>query len=123
TSPPSRCATSCATSESRRWRTSWPRLRPTRSCADDWNVSSKSAEMLARVDTANRAFATLLAVVVAASLVIGVIGCCVIAVVSYRLGTNGLSALDKPGTVPALVLLGLLSAGAILGGRTLRHQS
>src|SRR5882672_9070869 len=99
---------SCATSESRRWRTSWLRPTPTRGCADDWNGCSKSAEMHARFDSANRAFATLLAVVVAASLVIGVIGCCVIAVVVYRIGANGFSALDKPGTVSALVLLGLL---------------
>src|SRR5207249_11149351 len=49
---------------------------------------------------------------------LGLIGCCVIGVVLYRFGNDGLNAVDKPGTVPALVLLGLLGTGTILGSRT-----
>jgi len=78
---------------------------------------------LARIDTANRSFIALLALVIAASLVAGLIGCCVIGVVLYRFGNDGLRAIDKPGTVPALVLLGLFGAGTILGTRTLRRQA
>ena len=63
--------------------------------------------MLARIDTANRSFISLLALVIAAALVAGLIGCCVIGVVLYRFGNDGLNAVDKPGTVPALFLLGL----------------
>ena len=58
--------------------------------------------MRARIDTANRSFISLLALVIAASLVAGLIGCCVIGVVLYRFGNDGLNAVDKPGTVPAL---------------------
>ena len=79
--------------------------------------------MRARIDTANRSFISLLALVIAASLVAGLIGCCVIGVVLYRFGNDGLNAVDKPGTVPALFLLGLLGTGTILGSRTLRRQA
>jgi Zn-dependent protease with chaperone function len=79
--------------------------------------------VLSRVDTANRSFAALLAVVIGAAIVAGLIGCCVIAVVTYRFGQDGLSAIDKPGTLPALVLLALFGSGAVLGSRALRRQS
>lgn len=79
--------------------------------------------MLSRVDTANRSFAALLGVVIGAAIVAGLIGCCVIGVVTYRVGEDGLSAIDKPGTAPALVLLALFGSGAILGSRALRRQS
>jgi Zn-dependent protease with chaperone function len=79
--------------------------------------------VLGRIDTANRSFIALLALVIAASLVAGLIGCCVIGVVLYRFGNDGLNAVDKAGTVPALVLLGLFGAGAVLGSRTLRRQA
>ena len=71
--------------------------------------------MLSRVDTATRSFAALLGVVIGAAIVAGLIGCCVIGVVTYRFGEDGLSAIDKPGTAPALVLLALFGSGAILG--------
>ena len=79
--------------------------------------------MVSRVDTANRSFAALLAVVIGAAIVAGLIGCCVIGVVTYRFGQDGVSAIDKPGTLPALVLLALFGSGTILGSRALRRQS
>jgi len=75
-----------------------------------------------RLDTANRSFLTLIGLVVAASVVIGLLGCCVIGVVIYRLSTGGLSGLSAPGTFPALVLMALLVVGGIRANRALRRQ-
>jgi Zn-dependent protease with chaperone function len=77
---------------------------------------------MVRVDRANRSFAALLAVVVGAAVVVGLVCCCVIGVVTYRFGRDGWDAVNKPGTVPALVLLALLGSGTVLGGRALRRQ-
>ncbi|TML89741.1 MAG: M56 family metallopeptidase [Actinobacteria bacterium] len=78
--------------------------------------------MSVRLDTANRSFLLLLVLVVAASIVIGFLGCCVIGVVIYRVSTRGTHALTAPGTVPALVLIALLAVGAVRANRVLRRQ-
>src|SRR5437588_11762836 len=75
-----------------------------------------------RLDTANRSFLAVMALVIAASVVIVLLGCCVIGVATYRLSTDGLGGLTKPGTLPALVLLGMLAIGGGRANRVLRTQ-
>jgi Zn-dependent protease with chaperone function len=78
-----------------------------------------------RLDTANRSFVALVAVAFLAYQLLGVAACLLLGVLGYRLAADGFSAVTNDGAelIPALLFLLGLGIGALLGIRSLVHQS
>jgi Zn-dependent protease with chaperone function len=69
-----------------------------------------------RLNSANRSFFALLALVVLPYVLLGVLGCGLLSLVVYRLATDGLSGLHHPGEDlrPAAVFFGLVTTGTVV---------
>jgi Zn-dependent protease with chaperone function len=77
------------------------------------------------MDRGNRAFATFLGLCMAGFVAIGLAACALICIVSYRVHRGGFATLTEGGNDmrPALVFLGVVTAGTLAGLWSLRRQS
>lgn len=77
-----------------------------------------------KLDTANRSFFALLALVVVPYALLGLVGCGLLSLIVYRLATGGLGGLEEGGQDlrPAVVFFGLLSSGTVVAAFSVRRQ-
>ena len=76
-----------------------------------------------RLDTANRAFVTLVAIALTPFLLLGVFGCGLLSYLAYRVAADGPGVLTADADLrPAAAFFAVLSAGTVLAARSLWQQ-
>jgi hypothetical protein len=77
------------------------------------------------MNTANRSFFTLVAIALVPYVLLGLFGCGVLAVAGYRVVTDGLDGLNRPGEDLrlAVIFFAVVAIGTVLGGVSVRRQA